>query len=186
MEFGFSSDQEMLRDSFTKFLANECSFSRVKEWIKEEKGFSTDLWKKMGQLGWLGLIHNEKYGGSGLTLLDLFIVFEMGAALLPSPFFTSAVLSGMLINEAGDKKLKEEYLPPLIQGHKILTMALLNEHGDYDWNDPSIEALERPEGTYNIHGVRLLVPYAHVADEVLFCAKVKGSPIRGATITYSI
>jgi len=183
MEFGFSSDQEMLRDSFAKFLANECSFSRTKEWLKEEKGFSTDLWKKMGQLGWLGLIHDEKYGGSGLTLLDLFIVFEeMGAALLPSPFFASAVLSGMLINEAGDKELKEEYLPPLLQGHKILTMALLNEHGGYDWNDPSLEALEGPEGTYKIHGVRLLVPYAHVADEILFCANVKGSPPGGATI----
>lgn len=60
MEFSFSSDQEMLRDSFAKFLANECSSSKIKEWIKEKKGFSTSLWKKMGQLGWLGLIYIEE------------------------------------------------------------------------------------------------------------------------------
>ncbi len=112
MEFGFSSDQEMLRQSFAKFLAKECSFSKLREWIKDENGFSTGLWKQLCELGWLGLVYDEKYGGSGLSFLDLFIVFEeIGAAILPSPFFTSAVLSGMLIREAGDEGLKHEYLP---------------------------------------------------------------------------
>ncbi len=183
MEFGFSSDQEMLRDSFAKFLANECSFSKIRQWITEDKGFSTTLWKKMAQLGWLGLTYDQKYGGSGLPFLDLFIVFEeIGASLLPSPFFASAVLSGMLINEAGDERLKDEYLPPMIQGDKILTTALINKQGEYDWDDPDIDALEGPGETYRIRGVRLLVPYAHVADEILFCANVTGLSSRGATI----
>jgi alkylation response protein AidB-like acyl-CoA dehydrogenase len=183
MEFGFSSDQEMLRQSFAKFLANECSFLKLREWLKDENGFSTGLWKQLGELGWLGLVYDEKYGGSGLSFLDLFIVFEeMGATLLPSPFFTSAVLSGMLIRDAGNDSLKDEYLPSIIGGDKILTTALMGEDGDYDWHDPGIEAIEGPEGTYRIHGTRLLVPYAHVADEILLCANLKRSSSVGPTI----
>ena len=183
MDFAFSSDQEMLRNSFAGFLAKECSFSSVKEWIAGDQGFSRDLWKKMAQLGWLGLIHPEKYGGSGLSLLDLFIVFEeIGAVLLPSPFFTSAVLSALLVTEAGDEALRQQYLPPMIRGDKILTTAFQDAQGKYDWKDPSIIASEGPKGKYHILGTRLLVPYAHVADEILVCAKVKGASERGTAI----
>jgi alkylation response protein AidB-like acyl-CoA dehydrogenase len=183
MDFGFGTDQEMLRRSFATFLTRECSLAQVKEWVGSEKGFSEDLWEEMGKLGWLGLMHEEKFGGSGLAFMDLFILFEeMGAALLPSPFFTSAVLSGMLIRDAGSERLKGEDLPAVVRGEKILTLALLNERGEYDAESPGIEAVDMGEGRYRIRGSRLMVPYAHVADATLFCATVKGKRQRGPTL----
>lgn len=183
MEFGFSSDQDMLRQSFAKFLEKETSLKQVNQWLQEEKGFPERLWKEMGNLGWLGLMYEEKYGGSQLSFMDLFILFEeMGAALLPSPFFTSAVLSGMLIREAGSEKLKEAYLPSLARGDKILTLAYLNERGKYGGDEPGVEALQRSDETFSLNGVALLVPYAHVADAIICCARVKKTGGGGPTL----
>lgn len=183
MDFAFSPEQEELRRSFAKFLGDKCPLSRVKEWIKGEQGFSESLWKEMGQLGWFGLMYDEKYGGSGLSFLDLFLLMEeMGAALLPSPFFTSVVLSGMLIGETAGDGRKGEDLPPLIRGDRIFTVALLDERGRCDAENPCIEALDAGEGAYLINGTRLLVPYARAADEILFCAALKRGSERLPTL----
>ena len=70
--------------------------------IKDAKGFSEAHWKEMANLGWLGLIYDEKYGGSGGGFFDLFILFEeIGKTQLPSPFLCSAVFAGLLLKEAG-------------------------------------------------------------------------------------
>ena len=137
----------------------------------------------MAALGWLGLIDDEKYGGGAGDFYDLFTLFEeIGKVLLPSPFFCSAVLSGMTIDQAASEKIKESYLPAIIEGEKILTLALLDEHGRYDGNDPKIEAQKTQSNAYIISGTRLLVPYAHVADEILLCANVKNSGSGGPTL----
>jgi len=171
-----------LRDSAARFLKDNCPSSFVKEIIKEDMGFSKSIWKQMAELGWLGLIYDEKYGGTGSPLFDLLILFEeIGKALLPSPFFCSAVMSGLVINETGDSKLKDEYLPLIIQGEKILTIGLMDEKGRYDFDDTDLEAKETADG-YVINGTRILVPYAHVADAVIVCAKVKGSGDTGPTL----
>jgi alkylation response protein AidB-like acyl-CoA dehydrogenase len=106
----------------------------------------------------------------------------MGKALLPSPFFYSAVLSGFLIAEAGGESMKEAYLPQLVTGEKILTLALLDERGREDYCHPRIEARRAEDGSYSLTGQRLLVPYAQVADEILVCANVKGAAAEGPTI----
>ncbi len=182
MEFNLSEETILLRDSAGRFLKDNCPPSLVKEIIKEEKGFSTTIWKEMADLGWLGLIYDESYGGTGGQFFDLVILFEeIGKALLPSPFFCSAILSGLIINEAGDGNLKNEYLPHIIEGEKIFTVGLMDEQGDYDFSDPKIEAKETSDG-YVINGTRILVPYAHVADAVIVCAKVEGSGETGPTL----
>ena len=183
MEFSLSEETMMLKNGAERFLQGKCPASRVKEWMKEEKGFSPDLWREMADLGWLGLVHEEKYGGTGGSYLDLCILLEeMGRALLPSPFFCSAVLSGLLIAEAGDESLKETYLPQLISGEKILTLALLDERGREDHGQPTLEARWAGAGSYTLAGTRQLVPFAQVADEILVCANVVGASLCGPTI----
>ena len=183
MDFSLNEETTLLKSSAGRFLQEKCPPSLVKELIKDEKGFSTAIWKEMAELGWLGLIYDEKYGGSAGTFFDLFTLFEeMGKVLLPSPFLCSAVLSGLTINETGDEKIKESYLPAIIQGEKILTLALLDEQGRYDGNDPKIKARKTQGNTYAINGTRLLVPYAHIADEILLCADVDDSRSGGPTL----
>jgi len=171
MEFGFTSEQEMLRRSFSDFFKKECSSDLVRELWDDEKGYSKAIWKKMAQLGWLGLIYDEKYGGSSGSYLDLFILFEeMGKVLLPSPFFASAVLAGLIIDATGDQQFKKAYLPSVVTGKKILAPALLDEQCQYDYHSPRIKASMTERGEYLINGTRLLVPYAGAADEILVCA----------------
>jgi alkylation response protein AidB-like acyl-CoA dehydrogenase len=182
MEFGFTSEQEMLRRSFADFLKNECSPDFVRELWNDEMGYSKAIWNKMAQLGWLGLIYDEKYGGGLGSFLELFILFEeMGKVLLPSPFFTSSVLTGLIIAETTDEVLKKKYLPPIVSGKKILTLALMDAHGRYDYHSPRIKSSKAEGAEYIIDGTRLLVPYAGSAEEIFICAQPQDGNI-GPTI----
>jgi len=183
MDFSLNEETTMLKNSAERYLKEKCPPSLVKGLIDDEKGFSTEIWREMAELGWLGLIYDEQYGGSEGSFFDLFILFEeIGKVLLPSPFFCSAVLSGLLINEAGDRKLKEAALPAIIEGKNILTPALFDEQGRYDGDSPRLEATKGRDGSFLISGTRLLVPYAHIADGILLCANVKDSETRGPTL----
>jgi alkylation response protein AidB-like acyl-CoA dehydrogenase len=103
--------------------------------------------------------------------------------VLPSPFFCSAVCAGLLINEAGDDRVKKELLPGIIEGKKILTAGLRNEQGLYDHAESSLEAREAGQGSYRLKGTRFFVPYAHVAEEIVVCARLpKGSAASGPTL----
>jgi len=182
MEFGLSEETKMLQSSAEKFCKEKSPSAFVKSMIQDEKGFSEAHWKEMASLGWLGLIYDEKYGGSGGSFFDWFILFEeIGKSQLPSPFLCSAVFAGLLLNEAGGEKVKQTHLPPMIQGEKILTIGLRNEQGQYDHAAPALRAKEGGGGTYLIQGTRVLVPYAQVAEEIIVCADLKGGKASGPT-----
>ncbi len=89
MNLSLTEEQEMLRKMARDFLAKECPKKHVREMETDEKGYSPDLWKKMAELGWMGLALPEKYGGQAASFLDLTVLLEeMGRACLPAPFFS--------------------------------------------------------------------------------------------------
>jgi alkylation response protein AidB-like acyl-CoA dehydrogenase len=183
MDFGMDEQTAIVRDTARKFFREQCPSSRMREILATEEGYSPEMWRQMAELGWLGLVNDESYGGSGGTLFDLFtLVEEMGRALLPSPFFCSSVLSGPLIEEAGDQDLKKALLPQMIRGEKILTVALLGGEGRPDFDDPTLRAHPVDGGRYELTGTRLLVPFAHVAGGILVCAKIEGAASDGPTL----
>ena len=65
MDFGFSEEQDMLRQSVSEFLEAECPMTYVRQMMDDDRGFSEEQWDKMAQLGWTGLIVPEQYGGGG-------------------------------------------------------------------------------------------------------------------------
>ncbi len=84
MDFGFSEEQEMLRQSARQFLESECAMTYVRKMMEDDTGYSEAQWKKMADLGWMGLILPEQHGGSGLNMVDLVVVLEeMGRAVMP-------------------------------------------------------------------------------------------------------
>src|SRR5499425_3863285 len=108
MDFGFSEEQEMLRQSVREFLSAECPMTYVRQMMEDERGFTDAQWKKMAELGWMGLILPEQYGGSGLDFVDLIVVLEeMGRVVLPGPFFSTVVLGGVALLEGGSAAQKE-------------------------------------------------------------------------------
>jgi len=130
MDFGLNEGQRMLKQTARDFLTAECPSSLVKEMATDDRGYTTDLWRKMAELGWMGLAFPEEYGGTGGSFLDLAVLIEeMGRACLPGPFFSTVVLGGMTILELGNEKQKKELLPMIAKGELIITLAL-NEPGN--------------------------------------------------------
>jgi len=169
MDFGFSEEQELLRKSAADFLAKECPMSYVRQMMEDDRGYSDDLWNKMAELGWTGLIYPEEYGGAGLSIVDLVVVLEeMGKASVPGPFFSSTCLGGLVILEAGNDAQKQKYLPDIAAGKTKATLAFLEENARWDEKGVNIKA-RKGKKNYSLSGVKLFVPDAHTAD-VIVCA----------------
>jgi len=181
MKLTLTEGQEMLKKTARDFLTDKCPKSFVKQMEESETGYSRELWEKMAELGWIGLAFPEKYGGGDMSFLDLAVLLEeMGRACLPSPFFSTVVLGGFPILDLGSDEQKQEYLPKIIRGEKIFTLALTEPgHDDYDASSVKVAASHNNDN-YIIRGTKLFVPDAHIADNLLCVAKTK--PDNGITI----
>jgi len=171
MDYSLSEQQEMLKKSAHDLLSSESPKSLVRQMATDEKGFPPQLYRKMADLGWLGLNFPEKYGGTGASFLDLTVLLEqMGRACLPGPFFASSVLSGMAIMELGTESQKQELLPKIASGQIIVTLATTEPGSGY--NPDKVETKAVADGTnYLITGTKILVPYAHMAHHFICTAK---------------
>jgi alkylation response protein AidB-like acyl-CoA dehydrogenase len=184
MEFGLTQEQEMIRGQAAEFLKNECPMSFVRELMKSKQGHSEELWGKMSAMGWLGLILPEEYGGSDLSFVELVVVLEeMGRALLPGTYFSSVVLAGLALLEAGSEEQKNRWLVPLAEGKLKATFALTEPDGR--WVAASVSArAERSDRGYLINGTKLFVPDAEVADLIICALRTSDStrPEDGITL----
>jgi alkylation response protein AidB-like acyl-CoA dehydrogenase len=184
MDLGLSEQQEMLRSSALDFLKKECPKKLVKELDETEEGFSPELWRKIADLGWLGLPFPEKYGGGGGSFLDLAVLLEvMGYNIVPGPFFSTVVLGGLLILAGGSEEQKREWLPRIAGGEKVLALALTEPDVSYEASAVKTTAVSR-KGGYVINGTKLFVLDANVADLILCVARTKetSDPKKGVTV----
>ncbi|PIW40022.1 MAG: acyl-CoA dehydrogenase [Chloroflexi bacterium CG15_BIG_FIL_POST_REV_8_21_14_020_46_15] len=181
MNLALSEEQEILKKAARDFLEEKCHKSFVKQMEQDEKGYSPELWEEMANLGWIGLAFPEKYGGSGMTFLDLCVLLEeMGRACLPAPFFSTVVLGALPILNAGREEQKEQYLPMIDSGKAIFSLALMEPELEYGPKAIAVEAT--PDGdAYIINGSKLFVPYANVADYLL-CVSRTSKREEGITI----
>jgi alkylation response protein AidB-like acyl-CoA dehydrogenase len=171
MDFNYSEEQDMLRTMARDFLTDKVPKTLVKELEEDEKGYSPDLWNEMVELGWMGLLIPDEYGGSGMTFLDLSVVLEeIGRACLPGPYFSTVVLGGIPILKYGTPEQKQEYLGKIAGGEAVCTFAITEESGLYD--PESIHVTAKAAGdAYTINGTKLFVPDANVADYMLCAAR---------------
>jgi alkylation response protein AidB-like acyl-CoA dehydrogenase len=175
MDFGFSEEQEMLRSSARDFLAKEAPMTYVRKMMEDEVGFTAELWKKMADLGWMGLILPEQYGGSGLDFVDLIVVLEeMGRVVLSGPFFSTVVLGGVALLDGGSAALKDALLPKLASGELQVTLAQLEPSGRWDADGIQLAA-KADGGGYVLSGTKLFVPDAHTADHLVVAGRTPGS-----------
>ncbi|MDH4269535.1 MAG: acyl-CoA/acyl-ACP dehydrogenase [Dehalococcoidia bacterium] len=174
MKLALTEEQEMLRKTARDFLADKCSKKFVKQMEESETGYSRELWQEMAELGWIGLAFPGKYGGGDMSFLDLAVLLEeMGRACLPGPFFSTVVLGGMSILDIGSEQQKQEYLPKLIRGEKIFTLALTEPgHHNYDASSVTAKATS-DDDNYVISGTKLFIPDAHIADYLLCVVRTK-------------
>ncbi len=171
MDVRLSEEQEILRKAARDFLTDKCPKTLVREMENDEKGYSPELWQEIADLGWMGLAFPEEYGGGGMSFLDLSILLEeMGRACFPGPFFSSVILGGLPVLDAGSDEQKQKYLPGIISGKAIFTLALTEASGKYDAASVKAKAAVDGDG-YVINGTKLFVPDANVADYILCVAR---------------
>jgi alkylation response protein AidB-like acyl-CoA dehydrogenase len=125
VDFDFSEEQYLLRDTVRDLLRNESSPAQVRAMWDDESGRSPQRWRKLGELGVLGLLVPEQYGGSGLDEVDMVLVLEeTGRSVLPEPVMESAALAAPLLARAGSDALQAEWLPKLASGEAVATVGL--------------------------------------------------------------
>ena len=184
MDFGLSEEQEILRTSARDFLQKECPKQLVRQLDESDEGYSPELWRKMSDLGWMGLPFPSKYGGGDGSFLDLVVLLEaMGYNIVPGPFFSTVVLGGVTVLAAGDEDQKKDLLSKVAMGKLILTLALTEPTAKYDAISVTTTASAR-DGKYIINGTKLFVPDANVADYLLCVARTEraSKPENGLTI----
>ncbi len=171
MDFNLTEEQAILKDTTRRFFQKECPADFVREMIEDEKGYSPELWKKMAELGWMGLLFKEDYGGSGASFMDVAVILEeMGRCLLPSPFFSTVILGGLTIVEGGDEYLQKRFLEKIAAGNLIMTLALHEVEGSYSLGDVQTRG-EQGKGGFILNGKKMFVPDAFVADYMICPAK---------------
>jgi len=178
MNFELNEEQQMLKKAARDFLENECPEKVVREAEDSDSGYSPELWKKAAELGWLGLVYPEKYGGSGMNILDMAILYEeMGRVLFPSPHLSTVILGGLSILEAGSEEQKADMLPKIANGNLILALALTEPEASWNGKGWLAEGVTVPatveSNTYVINGTKLFVHDARIANYLLVAARTK-------------
>ena len=173
MDFDFNDEQKMFKQGAREFFEKECPKSLVRQMVEDERGNPPELWHKMAQLGWLGLIFPEQFGGSGGNMIDLVALEEeMGRACLPGAFFSTVLLGGLFILNNGSEEQKQDLLPKVARGEVILTLALTEPSGSYEAAAVKAEAVSDKDD-YIISGTKLYIPDAHIADYIICIARTK-------------
>ena len=175
MDITLSEEQRMVREVAKRFLSEYCPPSFVREVGKGEKDVTTELWPKIAELGWLGLVLPDKYGGVGGSLMDLVILMEeMGAVCMPGPFMASSILFASTLLRLGSEKQKQELLPRIASGEIIGTFALEEADCDYEPGGITVKAVEC-DGGYEITGSKFFVPYANIVNHIICVTKTGSS-----------
>jgi len=173
MDFGFNQEQELLRATARKFFENECTSEFVRARMAEPAGVTDDFWKKLAEQGWLGLIYPEEFDGTGLGFVDLTVLMEeMGRAVMPGPFFSTVLLGGLTILEAGSAAQKKEWLSKISAGQARTTLAFTEPNARWDAAGVTVSARESA-GTFTLSGTKLFVLDAHVADVIVVAARTR-------------
>jgi alkylation response protein AidB-like acyl-CoA dehydrogenase len=170
MDFSFSSDQTLLKNSARAFLDEHCKPAAVRLTWDDPRGESEAMWKEMAQLGWLGLALPEAYGGSGLGMVETAIVLdELGRVACPGPYWPTALVASA-IAEAGTDAQKKRWLPAIATGDARAAVAFLDT--DLDWNpEATATRADKTAGGWTLTGLKRYLAWSHVADVMLVPAR---------------
>ncbi len=130
MNFDFSEDQKLLQKTARDFLESNAPLALCRSVLESNETYSSSLWKGAAEMGWLGAVVPEEYGGAGFGHLELsLLAYEVGRALAPIPMSSSVYLATEAILLAGDASQRERLLPPLADGSTIGTYAVAERRG---------------------------------------------------------
>ena len=176
MDFAFTQDQEELRKSARRFLAQSSSSARVRAAMKTDRGWDPEVWQRIAQeLGWASLLVPEEYGGAGAGYVELVgILEETGYALLCAPFFSTVALGTNALLLSPNEAAKALYLPQIAAGEITATVAYLESSTGVE-SPGDVRASARKEGAdYILRGAKRYVVDGHTASILIVSARLEG------------
>ncbi len=171
MDLDFTEEHEMLREMVRGVCVEYAPLDVVRALEDDEKGYPDELWKQLVELGLVGILVPEAYGGQAQTLLEAAIVYEeFGRALAPVPHFHSAVLCAGALVASGSEEQKQAWLPGIANGERILTPAWLEPRNGFGAKGVQMRA-EADVDAFVLSGAKLHVNFARAADRLLVLAR---------------
>ena len=175
MDFELTEEQQLLRHSVERYLADHYQFESRKRYAVEPRGWSLIIWKQYADLGLLGLPFAEDYGGSGGGPVETMIVMEqIGRALVLEPYLATVVLGGGFIRLGGSKATQAEILPKIAAGELSLALAHAERQARYDLANVATTA-RRDGGGFVLDGAKTLVLHGDTAEKFVVSARLSGA-----------
>lgn len=179
MDFGFTPEQDMLRDSVRRFMAKECRRDYIRACSDNDR-FPIELYDRMAAQGYMGLPFPEQYGGSGLGPMELAIFLEeagYGWYGAGTSYFTTVVLGGYNVLLYGSEAQKREVLPKVASGQMKLAFALSEPNVGSDAAAVELFAEDRGDH-FVLNGQKMFTTNAHVADRIVTVTRTTRRPAR--------
>lgn len=171
MDFSLNDMQEEFKKTARKFFSEKCSLLELHSFEENEEKYSEQLYQELAELGFLGLVIPEEYGGIDGSLIDLAIVVEeAGYATLPAPFFSTIAYGVLPILKYGTEEQKQNFLPKIASGEIKFSGAFSEPKVNYHYEH--VSAVAKQEGNnYSLSGTKVYVPYAQAADYIVTLAR---------------
>jgi pimeloyl-CoA dehydrogenase small subunit len=174
MDFDFSEEQRLLKESVDRFIADRYDFEQRKTFAKNDTGYARENWKQFADLGLLAIPFAEEHGGFGGGPIETMIVMEaFGRGLVLEPYFSAVVLGGGLLRRAGSDAHKSELIPKIASGDLRLAFAHGERQSRYDLADVETRAKKSGAG-YVLEGEKSLVLNGDSAETLIVSARIAG------------
>ncbi len=174
MNFDFSDEQVMLRDSVARFIQDDYSFDTRRKIVASDAGMSKENWDTFAELGWLSVPFAEEFGGFGGGAVDLMVMMEeFGKGLVVEPYLATVVLFGGLLDHGGSEAQQSDFIPRIIEGSCLGAFAYLERQSRFELADVRTAATRQGED-YLLHGEKVVVFNGANADTLIVSARTAG------------
>lgn len=172
MSIAFTQEHDNLRESVRRFLEQRSTTQDIRRLMESQDTYDPAVWKQLAQqMGLPGIAIPEEYGGSGYGIIEQVIILEeMGRALLPAPYFSSAILAATALLEAADEAACRELLPGIADGSATATLAWVEKLGAWDTTAQLDARASATADGWSLTGHKTLVLDATTASLVLVVA----------------
>ena len=174
MDFSFSEEQTLLRNSVSKYIADNYSYDSWRKFTRNDLGRDPKHWAQFAELGLFAAPLPEAHGGLGGGAIETLVIMEeFGRGLVVEPFVPTVVIAGGLLARHGTDALKAEWLPKIASGETIIAFAFAEPQGRYNLADLKTTA-KKQGGNFVLNGHKAVVVGAPWADQLVVTARTAG------------
>lgn len=174
MNFDFTEEQQMIRDSIARFVQDDYDWDTRKAIVDSETGMSASAWQQFAELGWLSIPFAEEDGGFGGNIVDTSVIMEeIGKGLIVEPYLATVVLYGGLISRAGSEAQRAAMLPSVIDGSTLGAFAYVERQSRFEITDCKTQANKQGD-VYTLTGEKVVVSNGANASKAVVLARTSG------------